>query len=350
MATGIRKAGDFCWINLLTPEPSEAMGFFAKVLGWTYFEMPGIGHGMQVGGRNIGGLFDLNGPNCPPGLPPVIGVMVKVESVDATCQKVTSLGGTVKQTMDIGEQGRMAVCHDPNGANFDIWEPKKMPGTDADRTNSRRAELVGDAYHGRGQGHGVLLQPVRLDLRGECDAWGGIHDVLERGDRHRRADGDPSSRHPAALGHVFHGEQRRKRRRKRPRSLAERCSSLRWTSRTSVDFAGSSLPRESGSTRSSITILRGGVRRGFLTGMAWEGSWRQVRRANMSKMITCLWFDNGKAREAAEFYASVFPDSHAGKRHASPVDIPSAMVGEDLTVEFTVLGQSYLGLNGGPNF
>ena len=26
----------------------------------------------------------------------------------------------------------MAVCHDPNGANFDIWEPKKMPGTDAD--------------------------------------------------------------------------------------------------------------------------------------------------------------------------------------------------------------------------
>ena len=38
------------------------MEFFAKVLGWTYFEMPGIGHGMQVDGRNIGGLFDLNGP------------------------------------------------------------------------------------------------------------------------------------------------------------------------------------------------------------------------------------------------------------------------------------------------
>ena len=70
----------------------------------------------------------------------------------------------------------------------------------------------------------------------------------------------------------------------------------------------------------------------------------------MSKMITCLWFDRGKAREAAEFYASVFPDSHVGKAHASAVDIPSAKVGEDLTVEFTVLGQSYIGLNGGPNF
>jgi predicted 3-demethylubiquinone-9 3-methyltransferase (glyoxalase superfamily) len=70
----------------------------------------------------------------------------------------------------------------------------------------------------------------------------------------------------------------------------------------------------------------------------------------VTKMITCLWFDNGKAREAAEFYASVFPDSQVGKGHASPVDMPSAKVGEDLTVEFTVLGQSYLGLNGGPNF
>ena len=70
----------------------------------------------------------------------------------------------------------------------------------------------------------------------------------------------------------------------------------------------------------------------------------------MPKMITCLWFDNGKAREAAEFYASVFPDSHVGKANASPVDIPSAKVGEDLTVEFTVLGQAYVGLNAGPNF
>ena len=69
----------------------------------------------------------------------------------------------------------------------------------------------------------------------------------------------------------------------------------------------------------------------------------------MTKMITCLWFDRGEAREAAEFYASVFPDSQVGEAHASAVDIPSGKVGEDLTVEFTVLGQSYIGLNGGPN-
>jgi predicted 3-demethylubiquinone-9 3-methyltransferase (glyoxalase superfamily) len=31
-----------------------------------------------------------------------------------------------------------------------------------------------------------------------------------------------------------------------------------------------------------------------------------------SKITTCLWFDKGEARKAAEFYASVFPDSHVG--------------------------------------
>ncbi len=70
----------------------------------------------------------------------------------------------------------------------------------------------------------------------------------------------------------------------------------------------------------------------------------------MSKMTTCLWFDHGKAREAAEFYASVFPDSKVGKGHASATDNHSAKEGEELTVEFTVMGQSFIGLNGGSYF
>ena len=68
----------------------------------------------------------------------------------------------------------------------------------------------------------------------------------------------------------------------------------------------------------------------------------------MSKMTICLWFD-GQARQAAEFYASVFPDSHVGMDHASATDNPSAKEGEELLVEFTVLGQPYIGLNGGPH-
>lgn len=67
------------------------------------------------------------------------------------------------------------------------------------------------------------------------------------------------------------------------------------------------------------------------------------------KLTTVLWFD-GNAAEAARFYAATFPDSHFDDPILAPSDNPSTSQGEPLVVNFTLLGQSFSGLNGGPMF
>jgi predicted 3-demethylubiquinone-9 3-methyltransferase (glyoxalase superfamily) len=69
----------------------------------------------------------------------------------------------------------------------------------------------------------------------------------------------------------------------------------------------------------------------------------------MSGITPCLWFD-GNAEEAARFYASVFPDSHVDAVRRAPGDYPSGKQGDVLLVEFTLMGQPFSGLNGGPHF
>jgi predicted 3-demethylubiquinone-9 3-methyltransferase (glyoxalase superfamily) len=69
----------------------------------------------------------------------------------------------------------------------------------------------------------------------------------------------------------------------------------------------------------------------------------------MDKLITCIWY-NYTAEEAANFYASVLPDSRVTRVQRTPTDTPSQKAGEVIVVEFEVLGQKFVGLNGGPMF
>jgi predicted 3-demethylubiquinone-9 3-methyltransferase (glyoxalase superfamily) len=69
----------------------------------------------------------------------------------------------------------------------------------------------------------------------------------------------------------------------------------------------------------------------------------------MSKIAPCLWF-NGQAEEAARLYTSLLPNSRIDKVMRSPADNPSTPAGAVLTVDFTLAGQQFIGLNGGPQF
>ena len=69
----------------------------------------------------------------------------------------------------------------------------------------------------------------------------------------------------------------------------------------------------------------------------------------MSKITPCLWFD-GTAEEAARFYTGLLPDSRIDKVIRAPVDYPAGKEGDVLVVDFTLAGQKFSGLNGGPEF
>ncbi len=69
----------------------------------------------------------------------------------------------------------------------------------------------------------------------------------------------------------------------------------------------------------------------------------------MQKVTPCLWFD-GQAEEAARYYVSLLPNSRIDRVLRSPVDTPSVRAGMVLAVEFTLGGNRFFGLNGGPQF
>lgn len=69
----------------------------------------------------------------------------------------------------------------------------------------------------------------------------------------------------------------------------------------------------------------------------------------MTKNTICLWYDRD-AEAAARFYAATFPDSEVKAVHRAPSDYPGGKAGDVLTVEFSAVGVSCIGLNGGPVF
>ncbi len=68
-----------------------------------------------------------------------------------------------------------------------------------------------------------------------------------------------------------------------------------------------------------------------------------------AKVRTCLWF-NDNALPAAEFYCSLLPDSRIEKIGRQPNEAGADGPDRVVSVEFTLAGTPYMGLNGGPRY
>jgi predicted 3-demethylubiquinone-9 3-methyltransferase (glyoxalase superfamily) len=74
--------------------------------------------------------------------------------------------------------------------------------------------------------------------------------------------------------------------------------------------------------------------------------------AVIQKITPCLWFDS-QAEEAAKFYVSLFPNSAVGaitRYGKEGFEVHGRPEGSAMTVNFSLEGQEFTALNGGPHF
>lgn len=131
--TTTHAPGTFCWFELASRDQDAAKQFYARLYGHEIHEVP-IAPGetytlLKLAGRDAAAISRLNESHDPPGTPSHWLAYLAVESADATAQKVAAAGGKVlAPPFDVMDLGRMAMCVDPNGGAFAIWQAGKNTG------------------------------------------------------------------------------------------------------------------------------------------------------------------------------------------------------------------------------
>jgi predicted enzyme related to lactoylglutathione lyase len=125
--------GAFSWTDLTTTDQGAAKQFYSDLFGWTAVDNP-MGDGMvysmmQIDGKNVAAISPQMQAQRAAGVPPSWNSYITVESADATAESARKLGANVMApAFDVFDAGRMAVIQDPQGAFFEVWEPKQNIG------------------------------------------------------------------------------------------------------------------------------------------------------------------------------------------------------------------------------
>lgn len=122
-------AGAPCWVELTTADPHRSAAFYGELLGWRYEETapgPYLTAGIPGAEGDVAGLGTLTST------PPTSArwtTYVRVEEADAAAERVRSAGGTVlDDPSDTEGLARTALCADPTGALFGLWEARGNGG------------------------------------------------------------------------------------------------------------------------------------------------------------------------------------------------------------------------------
>lgn len=122
-----------CWFELATTDQNAAKQFYSELFGWSISDSP-MGNDQfytmfQMEGENVGAAYSLMADMVAQGIPPHWMVYFATKNADDTAAKVTQFGGAIIQSpFPVMEYGTMAVCRDPGGAVFSIWQAKTHPG------------------------------------------------------------------------------------------------------------------------------------------------------------------------------------------------------------------------------
>jgi len=123
-ADALAPPGRWVWNELHTSDPTKALSFYEKVLGFSSRSMDvgpgGTYHILSRGGVDRGGVTSHLAAGVPPHWLPYVGV----DDADGTIARARRLGGTISfGPEDIPGVGRIGVLEDPTGAVFAIIKP-----------------------------------------------------------------------------------------------------------------------------------------------------------------------------------------------------------------------------------
>jgi predicted enzyme related to lactoylglutathione lyase len=121
--------GVTCWVDTEQPDLEAATAFYGGLFGWTLTDVvpPGAGDPYVVAtlqGQDVAALAPAIGDR-----PAAWNTYVAVDDTDRAAAAVESLGGrVVLPPADAGPGGRWALCADPFGAEFRLWQARRRLG------------------------------------------------------------------------------------------------------------------------------------------------------------------------------------------------------------------------------